>query len=75
MHISKFPFDKISALSSKDTFYQLQTEKLKDFLSFTPDKAGLETAFLQRKKNDVDRELLVLSLIHIYATPHQALVF
>ena len=51
MHISKFPFDKISALSSKDTFYQLQTEKLKDFLSFTPDKAGLETAFLQRKKN------------------------
>lgn len=66
MHISKFPFDKISALSSKDTFYQLQTEKLKDFLSFTPDKAGLETAFLQRKKNDVDRELLVSVLSEHY---------
>ena len=66
MHISKFPFDKISALSSKDTFYQLQTEKLKDFLSFTPDKAGLEAAFLQRKKNDVDLELLVSVLSEHY---------
>jgi len=45
MHISKFPFDKISALSSKDTFYQIKKKKLKDFLSFAPDKAGLEAAF------------------------------
>ncbi len=66
MHISKVPFDKISSLSFKDIFYQLQTEKLKDFLSFMPDQDGLEAALMQRKKNDVDRELLVSVLSEHY---------
>lgn len=66
MHISKVPFDKINSLSYKDSFYQLQTEKLKSFISFMPDMSGLEAAMEQRKKKDVDRELLVSVLNNHY---------
>jgi len=66
MNIQEVSFDKIKALSYKDTFYQLNPEKLKDFLSYMPDETGLDAAIKQRKKIEVDRDLLVNVLSNHY---------
>ena len=58
MHITSVNFDKVSALSYKDVFYQNDPEKLSDFYSFKADLEGLRSAIDSRINHKVDRKLL-----------------
>ena len=58
MRISKIGFEKISALAQKDVFYQLQNQKLTDFITYSPDDDGLKQAILDRSEYNVDRSLI-----------------
>jgi bacillithiol synthase len=61
------PYDKVNQIAYKDLFYINQPEKLSDFYSFSPDLQGLIEATQTRKKNPVNRPLLVDVLKSHYA--------
>lgn len=58
MRISKIGFEKISALSQRDVFYQLQNHKLSEFINYSPDEEGLAQALVDRKQHSVNRALV-----------------
>lgn len=68
MDITKISFDKVSALSMKDTFYQLHHDELTDFINFNPDLAGLEKAIAERQNFEVDRVLIHQVVAEAYQT-------
>lgn len=68
MAITKVPFDQIPYLSTRDKDYQQNHELFEDFYSFSPDISSFEAAIDIKKKNDVDRTLLVRELKRQYST-------
>ncbi len=58
MRISKIGFEKITALAHKDVFYQLQNQKLAEFIKYSPDEEGLSQAIKDRKNYRVNRVLI-----------------
>ncbi len=56
------PFDKVSALSTRDIAYQLHPDQFSDFYAYSPDLMGLKKAIESRSKTNVDRDLLVKTL-------------
>ena len=60
------PFDKVEALSHRDTMYQIHPEQFKEFYKFSPDLSGLLSALESRSNFPVNRKLLVDELREIY---------
>jgi len=58
MRISKIGFERVSALTHKDVFYQLQNQKLAKFIKYAPDDEGLTQAIKDRKANKINRSLI-----------------
>lgn len=58
MHHIEIPFSDVPHFSFKDKFYQTQTEKLRDFISYLPQIEDVQKALENRKKHPVDRMLL-----------------
>jgi bacillithiol biosynthesis cysteine-adding enzyme BshC len=58
MHHIEIPFSDIPHFSFKDKFYQTETEKLRDFISYLPQIQDIQKAINDRKNYPVDRTLL-----------------
>lgn len=58
MEVTRISFDRIKALTSRDTDYQLNPNKFSSFLSYQPDENGILSAATERNKFPLDRDLL-----------------
>lgn len=75
MQIHKIPFNKVTALSTRDIAYQEGIESLNPFISYPFEFKSLEDTVQNRRNHSVDRELLVSELEKQYKSiPHSSLV-
>jgi bacillithiol biosynthesis cysteine-adding enzyme BshC len=75
MQIQEIPFNKVTALSSRDLAYQEGNKSLEPFISYPFQFDSLDRAIADRKNHTVDRNLLVSELQNQYKSiPHSELV-
>lgn len=75
MQIQEIPFNKLTALSSRDIAYQEGNKNLDPFIAYPFQFDALDRAIADRKNHAVDRNLLVSELQKQYKTiPHSTLV-